>query len=561
MAGIIDLTEDNEMDDDLKQAIQMSLQQDVASDDADLKQAIATSLQESVKAEQSRSVQPVTEPSGLLGMDRKAMEAERLARLSRKRNAEAPSRSENVGQSISPPPLKRQRLEDPKSRKPSDPLSSNFRSPQVYLTSTPSRYNGDFLQAVSMHDILKPPSGNHSLTSVLASSFIIDFNWLLPHFNTKSTNFLFVLHASTPQHRQLLEQDFAGIPNVKLLTPPCSGGNMHSKLMLLFFKDSKNDHEILRLVVPSANLIAADWGVSNIMENICFVADLEKTQTGTQSHPFKQRLMQQLRAMEVPENVTTKLEAYDFESLQDTRFVFSMTSSEALEGSVQSTLTNKPSNPTRVGLVALYDEINSLALSLSKDEEIQLDFVTSSLGNLTPQFVQQLYDAAAGRLDPDEIARSSKSARNKLKTTTNDPNTSQLEKNIRIYFPSDSTVQNSKGGAHNAGTICFQRKWWDQNDLIRNCLHDCIGVRHDGILMHSKVSCSFLFSLLNSVPLMVWARILLSHDVHPANSRQLTPSVDSFPELVHLSLSISSANSSPMTEFDVPTIDAGKSKQ
>ena len=537
MSDIIDLTSDDEqhsigastkVNDDLKRAIAMSLQQNslaeddtLSDDDTDLKQAIAISLQGNTADDLKSSEPTASTTTGICGLDRKAMEAERLARLKRKRT-DIESSSKTLRQSISPPPLRRQKMSEddtvktaastsisseskqisstvPAKVKSASAISSStaFEIPQVLLTSTPARYTGRSLQAISMNEIVKPPSAKHTLKSVLASSFIVDFDWLLPHFNTRNTNFLFVLHAPTPQHKLSLEQDFSGVPNVKILTPLCSGGNMHSKLMILFFKTANSDDEICRIVVPSANLTPADWGINRIMENVCFIADLKKS-SGQGNHPFKQKLQQQLQAMEAPDNVVSKLDIFNFDSLHQTRFIFSMTSSKALDSGSQSTLTTKPSASTRVGMVALNDEIKSLGLSTNDQEHIQLDFVTSSLGNLTPQFVRQLHDAAAGQLQPNEIAKTAKATRGWSKPVTRDNEAVQnLQSNVRIYFPSHDTVQSSKGGISNAGTICFQRKWWDQNDLIRNCLHDCVGGRKDGILMHSKVSYISLPSFLN----------------------------------------------------------------
>lgn len=63
------------------------------SDDEELKAAIAMSLSE--QQGQFKAVEPHRASSGLLGLDRKAMEAERLARMASKRP-----------RSISPPPLR-----------------------------------------------------------------------------------------------------------------------------------------------------------------------------------------------------------------------------------------------------------------------------------------------------------------------------------------------------------------------------------------------------------------------------------------------------------------------
>lgn len=67
---------------------------------------------------------------------------------------------------------------------------------------------------------------------------------------------------------------------------------------------------------------------------------------------------------------------------------------------------------------------------------------------------------------------------------------------FRVYFPSERTVKESKGGPMNAGTICFQSKWYAGPKFPRHVLRDCIS-RRDGLLMHNKVGALILALLLN----------------------------------------------------------------
>lgn len=582
MSGVIDLTSDDkdkaqqspvqlgsdgELDDNLKLAIAMSLQSqqsptkpasaaaEATTDDSDgeVEKAIALSLQheEGSTAAPTRSGQPqgkheqtstqvlsVSSTGGILGLDRKAMEAERLARLKRKRGPE-PRSSSPPAKRISPPPLRRDRTATttaafPLSTKPhatSKSRSTNpfsFTTPRVLLTSHPSRHASHGLAAISLRDAISPPTPNLTLKSVLASSFIIDFDWLLPHFNTATTKFIFVLHAQNDQHRALLQRDFSGVPNVRLVMPEClgGGGNMHSKLLLLFFQGEKGGsggEEVCRVVVPSANLIAADWGVGGVMENVLFVVDSplkSTTEISDGETQFKREIKKQLREMGVADDVLRKLDKFDFGATKDVGFVHSMSGSRLLQsesGSLpkqksffasKSATTRKdalpnipeeaqqhPSTPTqnditRTGLLSLHDTIQSLNLSVSPTDPSyppDLDFITSSLGNLATPFIRQLYQAACGHLDPTSIASSTARKRGKPAPNTDTTLDSLIKQNLRIYFPTSETVAKSKGGPNQAGTICFQKKWWETNESIRDVLCDCVGVRDDGILMHSKV--------------------------------------------------------------------------
>lgn len=326
------------------------------------------------------------------------------------------------------------------------------------------------------------------------SSFIADFDWLLPHFDTKSTSFVFVLHAFSNQHREALQNDFSGIPNVKLVMPQCLGGsgNMHSKLALLFFKSAiDEDQDICRIIVSSANLIPADWGVGNVMENVVFVVDLPAKKASSsvkigKQFPFEHQLTSQLRALQVPEQVLQRLALFDFAATDHLALIHSMSQSKILEGGALT--PDRSVDTTRTGLLALSDAVASLGLSL-RPEDLSyppvIDYLTSSLGNLSPAFAQQLFQAVCGHLDPSKIA-SNKKVKTKLSQANADIEAA-MQTNLSIYFPTAGTVRTSRGGKHSAGTICFQRDWWEKNDLIRQCLHDCVGTRDDGILMHSKI--------------------------------------------------------------------------
>lgn len=607
MSGIIDLTSDDESIPNRPPANNNDLSDE---EDEDLKLAIALSLQDQTNIEETSkaAAKPNDLPqfipehtksssgqTGLLGLDRKAMEAERLARLKRKREpdinpkqpTQLPKERSNLTTRISPPPSRRQKpnptqpapTPPPTLPHPSTSTSTStttpqlpFSTPQILLTSHSSRLtstNPKKYTSISLPDILTPPSPSHTLKSTLLSSFIADLDWLFQHFNTRSTTFLLLLHAQNAQHRVLLESDFAGLPNVKLVVPEVMGGigNMHSKVMLLFYQARDGSgadagagtgagkatataaavaSEICRLVIPSANLTRADWGVGGVMENILFVVDLplkrldQDNQNNQKIYPFERKLTVQLSAMGVPENVLRKLGRFDFGATRNVEFVYSSSGSNVLDmgsgtqgtrttkvgaenffqkrgkesrgdgegaAGVERTVDERPEtdDPARTGLLSLQDAVVSLGLDVpitDLDGLPQVDFITSSLGNLTPQFVRQLYLAICGQLDPAKIIVASKrpNTNTNINTNTKSADTeAALDKtimqNLKIYFPTSETVQRSKGGPGAGGTICFQSKWWDSNELIRECLHDCVGARNDGILMHSKVCDQFFLFL------------------------------------------------------------------
>ena len=58
---------------------------------------------------------------------------------------------------------------------------------------------------------------------------------------------------------------------------------------------------------------------------------------------------------------------------------------------------------------------------------------------------------------------------------------------FRVYFPSQTTVDESPGGPASAGTICFQSRWYEGAKFPREILRDCESSRRY-LLMHNKVS-------------------------------------------------------------------------
>lgn len=63
---------------------------------------------------------------------------------------------------------------------------------------------------------------------------------------------------------------------------------------------------------------------------------------------------------------------------------------------------------------------------------------------------------------------------------------------FRAYFPSQTTVNESIGGPRNAGTICFQQRWYEGTKFPRHVLRDCQSQRPSR-LMHNKVQLSIVY--------------------------------------------------------------------
>ncbi|EXJ70242.1 uncharacterized protein A1O5_06310 [Cladophialophora psammophila CBS 110553] len=354
-------------------------------------------------------------------------------------------------------------------------------------------------------------SPSSRLESCLLSSFIWDFDWVFPYFETRRTKFQLVMHARDAAQREALVRDFQGVPNVRLTFPPM-GGNvncMHSKLMLLFYKDEGEEKgdghggaatatvgksalggwkkgggggQRCRIVVPTANLVDFDWGVGDFMENTVWLIDLPAkplppsstnsasldgaTAGGFPETSFEKSLKTFLTAQTVPDDVIRQLDLFDFRRTERYGFVHTIGGMHGGQEAWQST-----------GLCGLGRTITELGLA-TRGGAIQMDYVTSSVGSLNDEFLRSMHLAASGDSGLTEYTmRYDKGGRVKH---------GNWKENFRFYFPSDNTVRMSKGGPRKAGTICFAIQWWNNPKFPRSNMYDCVSVR-EGLLMHNKL--------------------------------------------------------------------------
>lgn len=521
----ISISDDDDEDKELEMAIALSLQQDETSgsrslsspskrtdldevmEDSDRKKAIALSLQQdsnpriSKPAISSHNMQEADTKNkagidGLLGLDRKAMEAERLARLKRKRE-----NSISNARPVSPPPVRRvvnsvegiavtpRNISKPATNTRShettatadsdDPVKqTTYPEGKVFRTFASGYPDKD---TITFSDLIAPAT---TLKSALLSSYIWDFDWLFPHFNTKSTRFLLVMHAKYPTQRQSIESDFAGIPNITLCFPPMDGmvNCMHSKLMLLFWEDR------CRIVIPTANLMGVDWGVGSVMENMVWLIDLPiRNDERGEETGFERNLKQFLQAQSASEEVCRKLDKFDFGKTACFGFVHTI-------GGAHSDDTWRSTG--HCGLGKTVSE-----LGLGSRESIEVDFVASSVGSLNDEFMRCMYLAAQGDDGMTEYTlRTSKLSSNQRTLGTKQQPQMLSEcswrDHFRFYFPTHDTVSHSNGGPAAAGTICFSKKWWEGPKFPRRCMRECMSTR-DGILMHNKVRITLRLFLLN----------------------------------------------------------------
>lgn len=495
-------------------AIELSDDSDVtaspdASDDEDLRRAIALSLETDAKGQVSADVDVIINTSpkqshassntliGFLGIDRKKQEQERLARLKRKRDG-----------TVSPPQVTRKPFAGPLAPKSIDystlnvasasastsassvslnptsasqykpptstPQSSTLQYPHGVVKQTWAFGHARSGRDIKIEEVLQPST----LKSAVLSAFQWDFDWLFPKMNTTRTSFVLVMQAKYDSQKRQLRADFNGIPNVRLCFPSMEGqiNCMHSKLMLLFYED------YMRVAVPTGNLRPHDWGESGgVMENTVFLIDLPRSNPATtagQRPQFAEDLFYFIKAQGLPEDVVRRVYEHDFSRTTGLGFVHTT-------GGVHADVSWKLTGHCGLGRTVA-------VLGLISKKAIEVDYVTSSVGSLTAEFLRSIYLAAQGDDGLSEYTlRTAKSfparcADDSRRIVKRDDGSGWKE-HFRFYYPSDATVRASTGGPDSAGTICFQEKWWNGVKFPRSNMHDCVS-RRTGLLMHNKVS-------------------------------------------------------------------------
>lgn len=413
---------------------------------------------------------PFVKNLGILGLDRKAMEQERLARA----NARKRKRS------ISPPASKRGRLEEPVSTPTPRPYSSTTTSKQS--TTTVSSKNNPIGSTISglcfpTGVVKKTWSCNHpvdnrtikieeiidkkNVRTAVLSTFIMNPDWILTgKFDVSKTKFFMILHAKTADEKAVLREDFDGLKQARLCLPSLTGaiGCQHSKLMLLFFAD------FVRVAIPSANLVNFDWGETGFMENSVFIIDLPRKaeKTSMDELPFFGRsLFQFLKNQGVVADVREGLLGFDFGATEGLAFIHTSEGAHLNDNAMQT------------GLPSLSAAVRQLGLDT--DEDIHIDFAASSIGSLSEDFINTVYEAAQGKditTAPSRELRKTRSAK--------------VHANMRVYFPTNDTVNASMGGPNKAGTVCLQKQSWTKPGFPRDIFRDYRSSRQ-GLLSHNKL--------------------------------------------------------------------------
>lgn len=320
---------------------------------------------------------------------------------------------------------------------------------------------------IKLEEVLEP----QSLKIAVLSAFQWDIDWLFRKIKLGQTKCIFVMQAKEQSMKdQMLEETKEVRKSLRLCFPSMDGlvNCMHSKLMLLFHAEK------LRIAIPTANLLGFDWGESGVMENSVWLIDLPrlpgKATTADDLTNFGKELMYFVKKQHLPDDAIEGILNFDFSATKDIAFVHT----------VGGMLYHDEAE--RTGLPGLAQAVRQHNLTTNDPE---IDFAASSMGSLKDEFLKNVHAAVSGQnmLERAEAATSkAKSSFFQAKKPSTDDHS--IRDKVRLYFPTHETVTSSTAGG--AGTICLNRKWFEDMTFPRRCFRDYISTR-PGLLSHNKI--------------------------------------------------------------------------
>ncbi|KEQ78133.1 phospholipase D/nuclease [Aureobasidium namibiae CBS 147.97] len=413
--------------------------------------------------------------AGIPGLDRRAMEAERLARM----EAKQPKTSEQVPSTMPPMSAKRQRSISPpatsrpvKKIKERENTSDLLHYPRGAVKKTWAFGHTRSANDIKIEEVLE----KSTLRTALFSAFQWDTNWIMAKLNLHQTKVIMVMQADNEAVKQQYRRETEYLGKILRLVFPSMEGNvncMHSKLMLLF-----HPHK-LRVVIPTANMTDYDWGEQGTMENSVFLIDLPRLEQTTMDDAnalpqFGRELHFFLQKMGCEDDILKGVLNFDFSNTEHLAFVHSIGASAHYGEDMERT--------GYVGLSKAVRELNhSSECSLSSTSNLNIDYVASSIGSLNDAFLAIIHNAARGENATATPKSLSGSAPKPFQNTISTTNIRDL---FRMYYPLHSTVTSSKAGS--AGTICLKSDWWSGAPFPRECFRDYRSKR-SGILSHNKI--------------------------------------------------------------------------
>ncbi|KAF4954985.1 hypothetical protein FGADI_4895 [Fusarium gaditjirri] len=342
----------------------VELGSDMDEDEA-LRYAIALSLQEQEEQGDQSSQIPSASTStshrngtgsggaslGLLSLDRKKMEEERLQRLAKRRRSPEDERSVDEV-----PPAKRMTPSEPSRTVAATAMAHVLPSfvpyPKGAIKRTWAKGYPRTPDDMKIEEVFQ----KDKLELALLSSYQWDDEWLMSKIDPRKTKLLLLAFADSEAQKSEMRSNAP--PGIKFVFPAMNGpGAMHSKLQLLKYPD------YLRVVVPTANLVPYDWGETGVMENMIFLIDLPRLKDPAtyRQTAFSTELGRFLSATGVGEGMVSSIANYDFSQTKHLGFVYTIPGG------------HHGDSLKRIGYSGLGTTV--AALGLATDEPIEADFV------------------------------------------------------------------------------------------------------------------------------------------------------------------------------------------
>ncbi|VBB86886.1 Putative protein of unknown function [Podospora comata] len=316
------------------------------------------------------------------------------------------------------------------------------------------------------------------LELAVISSFQWDEDWMLSKIDISRTKLYLIAFAKSEAQNEMRNN----VPKsrIRFCFPAMQAvGAMHSKLMLLKYEG------YLRVVVPTGNFMSYDWGETGTMENVrvdvivcfgvmVFLIDLPKFKNTEERDAVQGGGLGSFGEDLVYFLMAQGVDPLLINSLRS--YDFSETRRYGFVHTIVGSHTTDEAWK-RTGYPGLGRAV--AALGLASSDPIELDYVCSSLGSVNSSVINSLYYACQGDSGLKEL-----STRTPAHKKVSDDD---VLDHVRVYYPSERTIVTSKGGRDGARTICFQEKWWKASGFPREVLRDCRS-RREGVVMHSKVA-------------------------------------------------------------------------
>ncbi|CAN8101313.1 unnamed protein product [Discula destructiva] len=418
--------------------------------------------------------------------ERELQEAIRLSLMDRPSSPDSFGKGSSSGskrdadKELSPPPLKRSRVEKTSTSHPSEPTMA-FPNGALRMTRTAGRKNHK--NCINLGDLIDK---NH-LVSACVYAFYIARQELFRHLPfSKSSNDvpIYIGRDSNPNMDEVVGEAAAraGIDFGERLTKKqfeslvpalrqlcherygknChdfyawSSGSCHSKILVLVYPT------FLRVVITSCNMMDVD---TELNDNHWYIHDLPKLPSrNTTLSDFETGLLAHLEALRTPQEFLDSIQGkYDYSTVK---------------AKLVTSVPGVHSGPKAEnhGLLRLRRVVKDLDLNLAEaksNKELRLEICAASIGNLNAKWLDGFFNCAIGRKSVEVPGADC-----------------EVPKELKLFYPTTEDVNDAEGepqpGSGNIG--CHTRPWPSAPKQIQNLFHhyhskDAGRIHHQKLIM------------------------------------------------------------------------------